>query len=860
MGKINDIYPIAIEQTKQKVHHNIDGYLEAEEELPDFKKYLSDKQIFIEQIWQDLWTNKASNDVPKKEKKSFLHDKGIVTTGIDHKIVSKMFRNEIKNHLPFDVLKWLKDTFSDNPQEWTRRYIRARNTFFMKQKEQKDAENQWIVQTKLQKAAHHFFEEQSLLLYVHVRYHIAKILAVDLKTKTKFNYIEPYMLEEQLKEQGSFNMKDYIKLTDFLDEYTGGIHSLIDWGRSHYEYETYHYRYERIIYDFISDLATKMVLEQLPEKLLEAFTQAYHKDISPEFLRKLLTDELMDLSEAYFEEFQEEYVADLIKLSAIPFEKQLHQEIFDEDVAERDRKIAEELAERARQKAEEERIMDEIFGKAYTPTLGRSMKYVLHIGETNSGKTYQALEKMKEAASGWYLAPLRLLALEVYEKLNADGVLCTLKTGEEEKLTEGATHISSTVEMFHEKEYFEVIVIDEAQMIADKDRGFSWYQAIMKANAKEVHIIGSRNIKSMLFGLLEGANIELHEYYRETPLEVELREFNLKYTNKGDALVCFSRRKVLETASTLQRSGHSVSVIYGSMPPENRKRQIDRFNRGESTVVVSTDAIGMGLNLPIQRIVFMENEKFDGTRRRRLTSQEIKQIAGRAGRKGIYNTGKVAFMSDISEMQRLLEQEDEPVQIFAIAPTATVFERFQKYYRDLGLFFQMWNQFEPPKGTKKSTLSQERDLYELICDTDIEARFSLMDLYGFLHLPFSAKEQGLVRQWLVTMKAIAEDKELPEPIITTKNLEDLELSYKAIGLHLLFLYRLDRKTEALYWERVRVEISNGVHDHLKGVVIDNQKKCKLCGKKLPGKFRFSICDDCYHTGYRNSPKPQKRYR
>ena len=103
---------------------------------------------------------------------------------------------------------------------------------------------------------------------------------------------------------------------------------------------------------------------------------------------------------------------------------------------------------------------------------------------------------MKEAESGLYLAPLRLLALEVFDKLNSEGVPCTLKTGEEEKPVQGAKHISSTVEMFHEKDYFEVIVIDEAQMIADKDRGFSWYRAIMKANAKEVHIIGSKNIKN----------------------------------------------------------------------------------------------------------------------------------------------------------------------------------------------------------------------------------------------------------------------------------------------------------------------------------------------------------------------------
>ena len=71
-------------------------------------------------------------------------------------------------------------------------------------------------------------------------------------------------------------------------------------------------------------------------------------------------------------------------------------------------------------------------------------------------------------------------------------------------------------------------------------------------------------------------------------------------------------------------------------------------------VVVSTDAIGMGLNLPIKRIVFLENEKFDGIRKSRLTSQEVKQIAGRAGRKGIYNVGKVALFTIINKMEELL--------------------------------------------------------------------------------------------------------------------------------------------------------------------------------------------------------------
>ena len=50
--------------------------------------------------------------------------------------------------------------------------------------------------------------------------------------------------------------------------------------------------------------------------------------------------------------------------------------------------------------------------------------------------------------------------------------------------------------------------------------------------------------------------------------------------------------------------------------------------------------------------------------------------------------GKVAFTEDIKKMEKLLLQEDEPIHTFTIAPTNAVFERFQKYYRDLRHFFR----------------------------------------------------------------------------------------------------------------------------------------------------------------------------
>jgi ATP-dependent RNA helicase SUPV3L1/SUV3 len=852
MSKLVTIYPQAIEQTKKKVYEDIDYYLENKNSLPTFEQYLADRCHYLEQIWVNVWLNKSTNDVPKNEKKLFLSEKGFEVQGVDRKLINKLFRDEMRTYQPFHVFEWLNEEFKGKGEKWEDRFHEAIRAYRKREEQKKLEEKRVLIRNKIEEAAVSYLEENYQHFYLYVRQFIAAQLTADLRNNTKFKSVDTFALEEKLVDEGSFNPSTYTTVATFFEELTGDIHKTLHWGRSYYEYQTYFFVYESLISDYVSELIPEKVLEHLPAILKEEFNNTFAEKLSPSFVKGSIAELLYDVEGSFIEDIKEEYVSDLIKLSDIPFDLKVHQEIFEKDLKERKRKKEEELAEIQRRKEEEERMMEDIFGQEYAPSLGRQIRYILHIGETNTGKTHHALERMKEANSGLYLAPLRLLALEVYDKLNVEGVPCSLKTGEEEKMIPEANHISCTVEMFHEKEFYDVVVIDEAQMLTDKDRGFSWYKAITKASANEVHIIGSKNSKTMVLELLGESDIEINEYVRDTPLEVESKEFHIKHVKKGDALICFSRRRVLETASRLQNDGQSVSMIYGSMPPETRKKQIEQFNKGRTKVIVATDAIGMGLNLPIRRIVFLENEKFDGTRRRLLTSQEVKQIAGRAGRKGIYDVGKVAFTNEIKKMRRLLDQEDEPVHTFAIAPTNSVFERFQRYYRDLGTFFELWGKFQSPKGTKKASLAEEKTLYYMIQGTEIEARLPLMDLYGFLHLPFSKNEPALTKQWEETMYAIIQGRDLPEPIIKEGSLEELELSYKAIGLHLLFLYRLGEQTEAIYWERVREEISDKVQDRLKSDIKKFVKKCRNCGKNLPWDHTFPTCDACYRAKYKRN--------
>ena len=130
----------------------------------------------------------------------------------------------------------------------------------------------------------------------------------------------------------------------------------------------------------------------------------------------------------------------------------------------------------------------------------------------------------------------------------------------------------------------------------------------------------------------------------------------------GDALITFSKVGVLSIAEDLRQHGKEPAIIYGALPYATRRKQMEGFLNGDMEYIVSTDAIGMGLNLPIRRIIFMETEKFDGVERRELKPEEIKQIAGRAGRMGMYPKGYVGATDNLPFIRAGLEAVVPPIQ------------------------------------------------------------------------------------------------------------------------------------------------------------------------------------------------------
>lgn len=243
----------------------------------------------------------------------------------------------------------------------------------------------------------------------------------------------------------------------------------------------------------------------------------------------------------------------------------------------------------------------------FPSTRGFQREFHLHVGPTNSGKTYQALKRLEQAKTGVYAGPLRLLAHEVYMRLNARGQRCNLITGDDRRTAdEGdeAPMISCTVEMVPLTATFDVAVIDEIQMIGSEDRGWAWTQAVLGVMAREVHLCGEERTIPIIKELVAacGEKLQIHRYERLSPLKMMPRSLDgrFKSLQKGDCIVCFSVATIHGLRQALEKVLKcKVAVIYGSLPPETRAAQAKLFNDPDNDydILVASDAIGMGLNL-----------------------------------------------------------------------------------------------------------------------------------------------------------------------------------------------------------------------------------------------------------------------
>ncbi len=485
----------------------------------------------------------------------------------------------------------------------------------------------------------------------------------------------------------------------------------------------------------------------------------------------------------------------------------------------------------------------------YPEARAMKRKFILHIGPTNSGKTHDALERLKEASHGAYFGPLRLLALEVYDKCNAENVPCSMVTGEETIEIPGAVCQACTVEMLNDHEYFDIVVVDECQMVGDPYRGHNWTRAILGLRAEEIHLCMAPEAESIITQMIKRCHdtYRIVRHKRNTRLTVEKKPYSLlNNLRKGDALIVFSKKSVLALAAHLEKQGISCSVIYGSLPPATRREQVRRFLEKETDVVVSTDAIGMGLNLPIRRIVFIETSKFDGNVKRPLEPGEIKQIAGRAGRFGIYEEGFVAAIDGIDMIEDGLSRLPVPIMKAYIGFP----EQLLNLPADIDHLIKIWASMDAPAIYQKMEVDELLALYQhfLTVHKDHLKEFSKQEIYKLITCAIDINNKLVVDLWKDYCREYRNVDELEFPYSPGSDLYDLESYYKMLDLYFQFSRKVGLPIQQENLEEERRETEQEISRILKTECGSYSKKCSICGRELDWNYPFSICERCFERG------------
>ena len=433
-------------------------------------------------------------------------------------------------------------------------------------------------------------------------------------------------------------------------------------------------------------------------------------------------------------------------------------------------------------------------------TMNRKLEF--YVGPTNSGKTYNAMKKLKEANSGLYLAPLRLLALEGYEDLKESNIDASLITGEEQILNEDAAHICSTIEMLDFDLEVDVAIIDEVQMLEDIDRGWAWVNAIIGVPAKKVIMTGSVNALEAVKRIVQYLDEELEvvRHKRKNPLLVLEKWTPLEKLENGTALIAFSRAEVLKLKQKLQKK-YSVSVIYGNLSPEVRRDEARRFRDGQSQILIATDAISMGLNLPIKTILFTTDTKFDGVSKRKISVNEIVQIAGRAGRYGHFEAGYLgATRRDVLDHVRL--EFESPIKTikppFKVKINNNQLEALAAHIKTNSLtkvlkFFADNMYFSGPFIA--ANISSMLEAAKIV---DTRFNLKLEDKYLLAQAPITTKSTIILQAYEAYIASVIKKRvchykpsiTLPKKAITQKDLLLVEDEVKKISLYLWLSYKL----------------------------------------------------------------------
>ncbi len=324
-------------------------------------------------------------------------------------------------------------------------------------------------------------------------------------------------------------------------------------------------------------------------------------------------------------------------------------------------------------------------------------KHVVLSTPTGSGKSLVAealhFKTLAEGGRSFYTCPIKALVNEKFfafcELFGPEAV--GMMTGDA-SVNRDAPIICCTAEVLanlalgEEGAEIDAVVMDEFHYYADKERGVAWQVPLLAMPKTQFLLLSatlgetaqleerlkavSRREVAAVGGLARPVPLTFE--YRETPLHETIAKL-IEESWAPIYLVNFTQRAAAENAQALTsvqllskeereairkelvearfdspygkdverylRAG--VGLHHAGLLPKYRRLTERLAQRGLLKVVSGTDTLGMGINIPLRTVLFTQLCKFDGEKTAIMKVRDFHQIAGRAGRKGFDDEGKV---------------------------------------------------------------------------------------------------------------------------------------------------------------------------------------------------------------------------
>ena len=305
---------------------------------------------------------------------------------------------------------------------------------------------------------------------------------------------------------------------------------------------------------------------------------------------------------------------------------------------------------------------------------------------TGSGKTRVFLEwaDLKKERPIIITSPIKALSNQRYRELVEKGYKVALETGDVKNIPEDYDYLCCTQEIYTNK-YIDkenvTVIFDEFHYVFENpDRARAYVDGLHKSKAKNLLLCSATfgNIKEFekyiekisgrKFYVFEnheritdmhfGGDIELHNIEKALVIAFSKdgidRAVELLRTVRDkqspeiiEKIKILSEKYKVSGDRVLKDLFFGIAKYHGAMLPKQKMFIEKCFEDGLIDTVVGTDALALGVNFPIENVVFAQLAKYyEGP----ISKNLFDQLSGRAGRKGYFDKGNVYYSSQLGMM------------------------------------------------------------------------------------------------------------------------------------------------------------------------------------------------------------------